>query len=380
MKLLFLCGSLEPGRDGVGDYCILMARALRELGIECGLLAINDAHLRPADGLVAEGNIEGTPFLRLAAGAEWRARSEPAKKFVDRFQPSWVSVQFVCYAFHPRGFASELGPQIASIVGPARVQVMFHEIWIGDALQYGLIDRAVGLLQKRSIRHLIRTLRPTTTHTSNAVYQHLLAGIGVHARRLPLPGNIAICEPDPGTPPIIRTSGGREWVAGIFGSIHPRWSAEPWLDALSDMAAKDGRQLIIAHFGEPGAAGRAVWDRLSSSSAQRAKFLLLGRKSAREISLLLQEVDFGLATSPWNLIEKSGATAAFLDHGVPVLVTRQDWLLRGQFTPLPSAHPLLLPYSRETRELLKDARVKRRPESRLPEIARRFASDLRLGA
>lgn len=380
MKLLFICGSLEPGRDGVGDYCILMARALRDLGVECALLAINDAHLRPADGPIAQGTLEGTPFLRLAAGTEWRERAEPAKKFVDRFQPAWVSVQFVCYAFHPRGFASGLGPQIASIAGSARVHVMFHEIWIGDARQYGLVDRAVGLLQKRCIRHLVRTLHPASMHTSNAVYQHLLAGIGVHAGRLPLPGNITICEPAPGTPATIRTHGSREWVAGIFGSIHPRWSAEPWLDALCATAVKDGRPLIIAHFGEPGAAGREVWDRVASSYAQRAKFILLGRKSAREISLLLQEIDFGLATSPWHLIEKSGATAAFLDHGVPVLVTRDDWLLRGQSTPLPSAHPLLLAYSRATLELLTDSRVKRHPESRVPEIARRFASDLGFGA
>lgn len=51
MKLLFLCTSLEPGRDGVGDYVRLLAEACIEAGHECRLLALNDEHL-------AKGGVE----------------------------------------------------------------------------------------------------------------------------------------------------------------------------------------------------------------------------------------------------------------------------------------------------------------------------------
>jgi hypothetical protein len=48
-----------------------------------------------------------------------------------------------------------------------------------------------------------------------------------------------------------------------------------------------------------------------------------------EISKILQCLDLGLATSPRQLIQKSGSVAAMLEHGLPILVTRNDWRLRG---------------------------------------------------
>ena len=46
MNLLFVCTSLQPGRDGVGDYSRLLASACADAGHTCALLAINDTHAR----------------------------------------------------------------------------------------------------------------------------------------------------------------------------------------------------------------------------------------------------------------------------------------------------------------------------------------------
>ena len=45
MKLVFICGSLEPGKDGVGDYVYILARELIDLGHTCLLIALNDQFL-----------------------------------------------------------------------------------------------------------------------------------------------------------------------------------------------------------------------------------------------------------------------------------------------------------------------------------------------
>jgi len=54
---------------------------------------------------------------------------------------------------------------------------------------------------------------------------------------------------------------------------------------------------------------------------------------ATTLSHLLRAADFGLAPHPWALIGKSGAAAAMLDHGLPVLVPRDEWRLRGGAGP-----------------------------------------------
>jgi len=46
MKIILVCSSLEPDRDGVGDYSRLLAGALITQGHECTLLALNDKFVR----------------------------------------------------------------------------------------------------------------------------------------------------------------------------------------------------------------------------------------------------------------------------------------------------------------------------------------------
>ena len=42
MKIMFICGSLEPGKDGVGDYTRRLCAHLKKHHIEVGILAYND--------------------------------------------------------------------------------------------------------------------------------------------------------------------------------------------------------------------------------------------------------------------------------------------------------------------------------------------------
>ena len=79
MNLLFVCTSLQPGRDGVGDYSRLLASACADAGHTCALLAINDTHAR--EPVVHETQAERNhtfPVLRLSPAKSWTARFEHA--------------------------------------------------------------------------------------------------------------------------------------------------------------------------------------------------------------------------------------------------------------------------------------------------------------
>ena len=44
MKIVFLCGSLEPGRDGVGDYTRMLAAEIIRKGHNAAIVALADKY------------------------------------------------------------------------------------------------------------------------------------------------------------------------------------------------------------------------------------------------------------------------------------------------------------------------------------------------
>ena len=57
--------------------------------------------------------------------------------------------------------------------------------------------------------------------------------------------------------------------------------------------------------------------------------LTLGAQPARDISQCLLAADFGVSPVPPEYLSKSGTAAAMLDHGLPVIVTREPYLYRN---------------------------------------------------
>jgi hypothetical protein len=61
----------------------------------------------------------------------------------------------------------------------------------------------------------------------------------------------------------------------------------------------------------------------------------LDEQPVEQISSVLHTADFGIATTPLALIGKSATAAAMFDHGLPVIVNRED----GGWPPSPIADP-----------------------------------------
>ena len=129
MRILFICPSLELERDGVGDCSRRLAEELVNQGHGCALVALNDQHLPLGEQQLAQE--AGLQVLRLSAGLIWEQRMTRARQFLEQYQPDWLSLQFVPYGFHRKGFCFGLVSRLLSITRGSRRHVFFHELSVG---------------------------------------------------------------------------------------------------------------------------------------------------------------------------------------------------------------------------------------------------------
>lgn len=352
MHIAFLTTGLAPGKDGVGDYTRDLAAACVRLGHTCTQIAINDRHVTSMQDELQTARQTQVATLRLPSTMSWPDRVEAARGWLAQRPPDWLSLQFVPYGFHPKGLVSGLADRLAPLSAMARsVHVMFHELWIGAERGASLKHRLVGWVQRRAVLSLIERLSPRVMHTSNPAYRRLAADSGMSAKLLPLCGSIPIVESaDPrwleteslklGAPAERVTPRERCWWFGMFGSLHTEWAPEPVFSYIEEAAKRAQRRVAIGYIGRQGP-GAALWRELQDRYASRFAFVTFGERDSREVSTFFQAVDFGIATTPWQLIGKSATVAAMIDHGLPVIVSRDDVHLRVSTEPEPSAEPLL---------------------------------------
>ena len=349
MKIAFINSSAEPGKDGVGDYTLSFAAALRGLGHSVLVIALNDRWLADPGSAIPEDNADGVSLERLPASLPMSDRMDRATRRLKDFQPDWVSFQMVCYGYDPKGLLFRLNrhlPRLAA--GCKNWHMFFHELWIGGK---SWKHRLVAALQRYSIKRAIRILRPRIFQTSTTLFRATLKTIGIEASILPLPGSIPV-NPDPGTDwflgllgakgaPLAAEERGDHLAAGFFGAVYPKWEPEPFFSSLRKVAQKTGRKITILAAGRMGGDGEEIWERLVPAYPD-FRFQKLGELSFGSISQYLRNLDIGMATTPWLTIGKSSATAAMLDHGIPVMVTRNDCQPAQGLHIDPPTDPLLI--------------------------------------
>lgn len=353
MRIAFVTNCLEPERDGVGDYTLLLAEECGRRGHQVHLLALNDRFVTEQ---------QGDGWTRLGESLSWRTRMEKAARALATFSPERTSLQFVCYGFHPRGLNLMLGARLKKIIGSCPVQMMCHELWIGVERNASFKHRVVGAVQRRGLMGVVRQLAPSVVHTSNAAYAGVLRRCGIEPGILPLFGTVPLLS-DIKAP---RSKNGMTF--GMFGSLHAEWKPEPLFSHLRELFPK----ITIAHVGAIGS-GADVWRQMTADYAGQLEFQRLGEQPREVIADFLLNVDFGIATTPWELIGKSGTVATMLEHGLPVIVTRDD----VHFTDWSDET-----YSDQLIRMDGDlpgkisSAVKRPPHSKLAEIASQFLHDL----
>ena len=277
MKICFITGQKKFKRCGITDYVELITQELEKLGHEIERYFIY----------------------------------KDSEELTDLPKADLYSIQFAPYAFANNGMPMKILNFLAIELQNKRVHLNFHEIWVGAYPRANWKERGIGWLQKKLILGFINKCKPAWITTSNAAAIDRLKRRGVPTRFLYLFGNI------PYSASKVSTTGQTLKIA-FFGTPYsdfPYHKLSEFFSAISRSCANKLEIMIIGRHRE-----NAGTDRLLSL-CKRNNFLIhmTGELSTSLISKKLQESTFGVSTTPYDVIGKSGATAAMLEHGLPVL-------------------------------------------------------------
>lgn len=378
-KILFLCAGLEPGQDAVGDYTHCLAKACLLYGVKGHILALNDHHCREP----LEKVLGYIPAMRLPQRLGNRGRRRLLSRALAEWKPDVVSLQFVAYGFQPKGLPWKLGTELRNCLGDLPVHIMFHEIWIGADRRTSLKHRVVGCMQKLVHLRLLRQLQPCCVHTHAEPYRRALLEAGIEVRSLPLPSNLPVAvKPDNGfvweqfsAAGMAVNEADRESLAVflVFGHVPPEWDPDRLLPELEAYRRRSGRKPVLFFSGRGGLDDKRREQIWAVAGAYGVTCVSAGFLPAEQVSALMQFADFGVATVPFALWQKSGVVAAMRAHGLPVIFTRfdgdwpTDWLTSWEED--------FLRCDEDLAERL-DACPRPKPHDRWPEVMDTFLSDI----
>lgn len=378
-RLLLVCGSLRPGRDGVGDYSRNLARELNARGWETRIAAIAEREAHEAAEIQ-----DGQEVLRMREDTVLGQRLERVSRWLCDWRPAVVSVQLSPFGLVPRGLLGGLGRSLRRQWPDAAGQVMFHELWCGmDGAKAPFRERLLGWLQRRGIKRFLREFRPVVAHTSNAFYRGQLEGLGCPARVLPLAGAIPVAKPQSAAAfdARLREAGlgavaenrGEWWLGAVFGSVYSMEVLSDLTAAAARIGASQGRRVALVFFGHSKVAEASLRKAVSGAGGEPA---VAGALPEEAVSQWMLRSDFGVCTTPMDGVGKSSSMAAFLDHGVPVLL-HPSRLECCEGTPPPILDPLILTADAGLAERLRDGWPRGAAEARAGRVAGQFLEDLR---
>jgi len=320
MRILFLCGCLEPGRDGVGDYTRRLAGALAREGNTMKLISIQDKFI--SKSVVEKQDADGTQLavLRFRSAVDNYVDNAIVTKYITEFKPDLISFQFVPFSFHPKGLPSKLGKNLGTMLNGYKVQVMLHELWVGHAHKWSEKRFWMGLLQKRIIVKLLKTIKPQLINTHAPYYQFLLEKAGVKVEVLPLFANIPFVE---NAKQDTAQAADRNTLqtAVIFAGLPTVEEMEKLLTVWERSLIKNEREGKILLVGRHGGSSDDLL-KLITGGFSKIRVAEMGALPVVELSAVLQSADFGISPVPLVLSEKSGTISAMKEHGLPVIITR----------------------------------------------------------
>lgn len=321
MRVLFICGSLEPGRDGVGDYTRRLCGMLKLQGCEVSAMAYYDKHINEEIRGVQHSEGEELEIMRLPSHWSAKKRMDVAKEWVKLRDPDWLSLQFVPYSYQAKGLPLGLNTAFSELGRSRKWHVMFHELWIGMEKQSSLRHWMIGKLQRKLLKDLLNTLKPDLIHTQTRLYCSLLRQNGYHSRLLPLFSNIPFL-------PIPQTTRDMDrdcFMMVLFGHINPGAPVKEFSKEVRDNMQSKGLKPRLVLLGRNGAA-QGEW--INAFKAAGIPVQVLGEQSAIIVSQVLQLASVGITTTPKCLLDKSGTVAALRLHGLPVIGVAKPWIPR----------------------------------------------------
>jgi hypothetical protein len=321
MKILFICGSAEYGKDGVGDYTRRFCGELIRKGHEVQIVSLCDQQVSSCttDYQVVGGTT--VVVNRIPVSTSNNSRFIYLQDILNEFQPVWISLQFVPYSFNPKGLPFWLPSFLKKLKGNNKWHIMFHELWLGIDIESSFRHKCIGKLQEVIVERIVHEIKPSFITTQNKLYQFFLQTHNINAEVFPIFGNIPL-------------SGMREVTRDftqfvLFGTIHPGAPFKDFVDDLIIVSSTFSKPIKFVFIGKNG-------DELSSYITILENFSIchevLGIQSEKIISQVLINSDFGISTTPYFQTEKSGVYAAYREHQISTICVARKWTpKKGQY-------------------------------------------------
>ena len=318
MKLVFLCGSLEPGRDGVGDYTRRLAGELIRNDHHVLLIALND---RAIENLIdEEQESQGVffPVLRLPETMPFKRRLLIARDKINNFNPEWISLQYVPFSFQKKGLPFGFAKQLKNLATNKKWHIMFHELWVGMNREASLKFKLWGTLQEKIINDTILLLNPALINTQSRLHKSHLEEMGHQVDLLPLFSNFEVVykKQNRDGDPTLRFL--------VFGSIHPGAPFKAFAKELAGYGKSNNKKI---HFTFLGKCARGLDEWVGSCEDYHFGIEILGEQEPEIVSEVMSKADYGVSSTPYYLYEKSGTVVAMIEHKLPVLC------VAAKFTP-----------------------------------------------
>ena len=319
-KILFVCGSMEPSKDGVGDYTRRLAVQFKKKNHTTAVLAIDDRYINKP--------ILETQFSDNSSIEVFRIPFQypiiDALQWILNFGAEIYSLQYVPYSFSDKGIHRGLGKKLQKIATIGPWHIMFHELWIGMESRRSLKDLAIGWFQRQMVKRLINALNPFLITTQIDLYSSKLRSMGFEVSKLSLFSNIPQTFEESSSSLLSKKGIKQQHQFTIFGSIHPENNFEKFAKSAGDFQRENNKKFrltIIGHKNDEQEHWREIWKENGMDAE------ILGALSPEGISEVLNHSSIGLSTTSMSKIEKSGSVLAMLEHGLNVICLSKHKLL-----------------------------------------------------
>lgn len=372
MRVCFICGSLEPGKDGVGDYTRRLACELIRNGNEVELVAINDRYVNQEwRGLQQDDGVPVT-VNRLSYLTSWKHRFGQTKNIIVNCKPDWISLQFVPFTFQEKGLPIGLASKLKKLNdGTANWHVMFHELWVGMNKEAPFKLKLLGVVQKQIIKSFVHRLKAKVVHTHAKVYCLQLQKMGIPVKQLPLFTNLAVDDLAHASASLLKQDLGKEVIVfSLFGSIHPDAPVQDFAEELRIYSQEKGVKTKIKIIGKAGMEQEA-WIKVLTTTGIDVE--VLGELSINEVTQELCTSHYGVNTTPRLLAGKSSAIATMLGHWLPVICISKSWELPET---VEEAWEGIVGYKQGNLATILQADLNKIKIHRLSEVSNQFLNDL----
>lgn len=321
-SIVFLCGSLENGKDGVGDYTRLLTSESIRQGHTASIISLNDKFMREVSEEAQAVGDTVVSVLRLPSNFTWKQRIALAKAWIDKSNPEWLSLQFVPFSFHSKGLPVFLPNFLRQLGKNRKWHFMFHELWVGMNQEASCKLKLWGILQKILFKNLINFTCPRIIHTQTRVYEQKLKRLGAKPVYLPLFSNIPTDNRID-----ISHAEKKSMSLVLFGAIHPCSFVEEFTREVADFSLRNKANISLIAIGS--SRGNEIDHWKCAWLKYGLVMKIFGELPSSDISRILANATIGLSTNPILLAEKSGTVAAMRAHGLPVLCMSPNWTCRG---------------------------------------------------